>query len=173
MKLRSKIQNPARRPAMRVATLLAALGLAAVALAQSAGKQKSPSAPLDMENAQIVHLEHLWLNAQNTGNTAELDNILAADFVRPYPPDGQFVTKAEMMTYLHSHPFPRRKGPKLHFAQLRVSLYENVAIARGVLTANDAHGAVVRKTLSTDVFVRRHGRWQAVSAQENQFAPHP
>ena len=165
--------NFVRRPAKRSAALLAALALAAAAFAQSPGKRQTPAAPLDMENAQIVHLEHLWLNAQNTGNAAELDKILAADFVRPYPRDGQFVTKAEMMTYLHSHPFPRHKGPIPHFAQMRVSLYGNVAIARGVLTASDTHGTVVRKTLFTDVFVRRHNRWQAVSAQENQVVLHP
>ena len=51
-------------------------------------------------------------------------------------------------------------------------IYGDVAIARGILTAADAHGTVVRKTLFTDVFVRREGRWQAVSAQENE-APHP
>jgi hypothetical protein len=165
-------QYPARQPAKRFSALLAGLALAAAAFAQSPGKQQPPSAPLDMENAQVVHLEHLWLDAQNTGNVAELDRILAADFVRPYPPDGQFITKAEMMTYLHSHPFPHQKGPHPHFAQLRVRIYGNVAIARGILTTQDANGALLSKTLFTDVFLRRQGRWQAVSAQENQVPQH-
>lgn len=173
MKSRNSSQTPARRPAKRFAALLAALALGAAAFAQSPGKQQAPAAPLDMENAQVVHLEHLWLDAQNTGNVAELDKILAADFVRPYPPDGQFVTKAEMMTYLHSHPFPQQKGPKPNFTQLHVRIYGNVAIARGILTAHDANGKLLRKTLFTDVFVRRHGLWQAVSAQENHIPVRP
>jgi hypothetical protein len=166
------LQIPDRRAAKRVTALLAAFVFAAAAFAQSPKTPQKPTAPLDMENAQIVQLEHRWLNAQNTGNAAELDKILASDFLRPYPADGQFVTKAEMMSYLRTHPFPHQSGPQQHFAQLRVSLYGNVAIARGILTATDATGAVVTKTLFTDVFVRRQGRWQAVSAQENHL-PHP
>ena len=159
------LQIPDRQAGKRVTALLAAFAFAATAFAQAPRTPQNPAAPLDMENAQIVQLEHRWLNAQSTGNAAELDKILASDFVRPYPSDGQFITKAEMMAYLRTHPFPHQSGPKQHFAQLRVSLFGNVAIARGLLTATDAHGAVVTKTLFTDVFVRGQGRWQAVSAQ--------
>lgn len=173
MKHQTNSHEPVRRCAKRFASLLVALTLSAAAFAQTSQKPQPSSAPLDMENAQVVHLEHLWLDAQNSGNVAELDKILAPDFVRPYPPDGAFVTKAEMMTYLHSHPFPNQKGPKPHFAQLRVSIYGNVAIARGILTAHDANGKLLRKTLFTDVFVRGEGGWQAVSAQENQLPVRP
>lgn len=156
-----------RRAGNRLAALLAALAFAALAYGQAARTPPKPSAPLDFENAQIVRLEHRWLNAQDTGNVAALGKILAADFARPNPATGRFITKKQIMAYLHSHPFPHHAGPTPRFTQLRVRLYGNVAIARGVLTARDAHGALGRKTLFTDVFVRRRGRWQAVSAQEN------
>jgi len=172
MMLNSDSQKSRCLTVRRVALLLAACAIATLAFAQTGRKTQSPAAPLDLENAQVVHLEHLWLQAQNSGNVAELDKILASDFARPDPAEGEFITKAEMMTYLRTHPFPHHSGPEPHFAQLRVTLYGNVAIARGILTATDARGAVVRKTLFTDVFVRRQGRWQAVSAQENGV-PHP
>jgi ketosteroid isomerase-like protein len=165
--------HSSRKCRARLSALLAALALTATALAQPARMPQKTSAPLDVENARIVHLEHLWLQAQNSGNAAELDNILAGDFVRPSPADGQFITKTDIMKYLETHPFPRRKGPKADFAQLRVTIYGNVAIARGILTATDAHRVLVRKILFTDVFVRRQSRWQAVSAQENEVPLHP
>lgn len=167
--------DPQRSPRFSVqhfALLLVGCVLATMAFAQTGSKRQTPAEPLDLENAQVVHLEHLWLRSQRTGNVGELNKILASDFVRPDPAGGEFITKAEMMKYLRTHPFPHQGGPEPHFAQLRVTLYGDVAIARGILTANDAHGAVSRKTLFTDVFVRREGRWQAVSAQENEV-PHP
>jgi hypothetical protein len=156
-----------------LAALLVACAVTAIGYARVGRDSQTSTAPLDVENAQVVNLEHLWLQTQNTGDVAQLDKILASDFVRPDPAEGAFITKAEMMAYLHSHPFPRHGGPPPHFAQLRVTIYGNVAIARGVLAASDAQGVLVRKTLFTDVFVLRQSRWQAVSAQENDVPLHP
>ncbi|MDE3138175.1 MAG: nuclear transport factor 2 family protein, partial [Acidobacteriota bacterium] len=127
--------------------LLAACVFAALAHARAGSQSQAAAAPLDVENAQVVNLEHQWLQTQNTGNVAQLDKILASDFVRPDPAEGEFITKAEMMTYLHSHPFPHHAGPAPQFSQLRVTIYGNVAIARGILTATDAQNMVVLKTL--------------------------
>ncbi len=135
--------------------------------ARPAQKSQLPSAPLDVENAEIVQLEHRWLQDDQTGNSADLDRILASDFLRPFPPGGTFIGKKAMLLYAHTraaHP----GAAQAKFDQLRVWFYGNTAIARGVLTTKDAQGQVVRKLLFTDVFVRRQGRWQAVSAQENE-----
>jgi ketosteroid isomerase-like protein len=156
----------------RLAGLVALFAFAAAAFGQAGDKRPKATVPLDIENARIVQLEHRWLSAQISGNVAALDRILASDFVRPDPADGKFITKAQMMAYLHAHPFPAPRGPEPRFSSLRVTIYGNVAIARGILAARGTHDVVLRKTLFTDVFVRRAGRWQAVSAQENRVR-HP
>lgn len=158
-----------RQSLERLAGLVALSALlAAPASGHSGQKPPRPSAPLDIENAQIVRIEHRWLSAQISGNLAVLDRILAPDFVRPDAAGGRFITKAQMMAYLKAHPMRRSQGPAPRFSRLRVTIYGNVAIARGILTAAGAHGTPPRKTLFTDVFVRRRGRWRAVSAQENR-----
>jgi hypothetical protein len=137
------------------------------AFARPAQTTQAPGAPLDVENAEIVQLEHRWLQDDQTGNAADLNRILASDFLRPYPPGGTFIGKKAMLLYAHTRA-AHAGGPQAKFDQLRVWFYGDTAIARGVLTTKDAHGQVVRKLLFTDVFVRRQGRWQAVSAQENE-----
>ena len=50
---------------------------------------------------------------------------------------------------------------------MTVTVYGATALARGVVTTTDSRGRAIRKLLFTDVFVKRAGKWQAVSAQEN------
>jgi hypothetical protein len=124
----------------RLAWLLAGCAIAALAFAQTGSKAQTPAEPLDLENAQVVHLEHVWLQAQQTGNVAELNRVLASDFVRPDPAGAEFITRGQIMSSMRTHPFPQQGGPGPHFAQLRVTIYDDVPIARGILTATDNRG---------------------------------
>jgi ketosteroid isomerase-like protein len=63
-----------------------------------------------------------------------------------------------------AHPDP--PGVDRRFDQLRVRLYGDTAIANGIVVITGAGGGE-RRSVFTDVFVRRDGRWQAVNAQEN------
>jgi hypothetical protein len=69
---------------------------------------------------------------------------------------------------------PRPNPGHKHFEDLRVRTYWDCGIVDGIVafTAPDGH---TEKTIFSDVFVRRNGRWEAVNAQELAFRPrtHP
>jgi hypothetical protein len=46
-------------------------------------------------------------------------------------------------------------------------VYGETAIANGIVEASDVPDDKPKRTVFTDVFVYRAGRWQAVNAQEN------
>ena len=92
------------------------------------------------------------------------ERILASDFVHPLP-TGDFVTKAQHIAFSSAHPPPANL--KQHFDQLRVRVYGDVGIVNGVVVTTDEKDHEVDRTVFTDVFGWRDGRWQAVNAQEN------
>ena len=129
--------------------------------------QSSMSAAVDRQALQ--NLEEKWLQSED--NPDALQNILGDDFVHAL--SFGFISKEEQLQYL------RRKKPRPNldqksFEDLRVRIYENCGIVNGIvmLTAPDGHK---ERTIFSDVFVRRNGRWEAVNAQELAFQPgtHP
>jgi ketosteroid isomerase-like protein len=136
--------------------VLATLLLAGFALATGSDKEK-----------QVRDLEQRWLAAED--DPAQLEQILADDFlhVGPYG----VITKAEQFDFMRKHPRPPRDPAQRHFAELRVRVYGDVAIATGVVSATEAGKEM--KTAFTDVFAYRHGRWQAVNAQESPLSSAP
>ncbi|HEX5387702.1 MAG TPA: nuclear transport factor 2 family protein [Gemmatimonadales bacterium] len=123
-----------------------------------AAAQQAPDTTRD--RAELVALEHTWLHAQDA---ATLDRILAPDFVHPVA-SGGFLTKAQHIAWVVGHPRPA--STRVGFESLTVRLYGDAAVANGAVMARPVAGRPVR-TVFTDVFVRRGGRWQAVNAQEN------
>jgi hypothetical protein len=53
-----------------------------------------------------------------------------------------------------------------HLQDIEVQLHGAMAIARGLNEIKERDGRVVMRIRFTDVFVYRHGSWQAVAAQE-------
>ena len=107
----------------------------------------------------LVKLEDEWLHARDA---AALDRVVAADFIHVVP-SGDFLTKAQHIAWFQSH--PTGGNPKSHLENMNVRLYGGVAIVNGTVAAPD------HRSVFTDVFVLRDGRWQAVSAQENATRP--
>ena len=140
-----------RRMAATVGACLLALGAS-----RAAGQQRSTSP----DSAAIVELEHTWLSH---GDSATLERILAPDFLHPVA-SGQIIDRAEHIAWVASHPAP----PTAHarFERLDVRLFGDIAIATGIVAARRVGATAPRRTVFTDVFARRHGRWEAVSAQE-------
>ena len=114
------------------------------------------------DRAALIALENEWL--ANEHNAAVLERILASDFVHPLP-TGDFVTKAQHIAFSSAHPPPANR--KQHFDQMRVRVYGDAGIVNGVVVTTDEEGHEADRTVFTDVFVWRDGRWQAVNAQEN------
>jgi len=148
---------------MRTKSLKAAIGMAISlgALATAFGQDQAHPAKKATPEAEqaVIQLEHRWLANEN--NPAVLESILADDFVHVLP-EGM-ISKREHIDYVKTHP---DAFPGTHkFERLDVRVYGNVAIANGIVLAVPPGGAPHR-TLFTDVFALRQGRWQAVNAQE-------
>jgi hypothetical protein len=113
----------------------------------------------------LIDLEEHWLEVED--DPASLEAVLAYDFVHVLP--NGFTSKAEQLAWMRSHP---RKGPSIkRFEDLKVRIYGDAGIANGVVVATMPDGKL-RKTIFTDVFVYRNGKWQAVNAQEAPFEEH-
>ncbi len=110
----------------------------------------------------LVALETEWAVAHDA---ATLDRILAPDFIHPVSA-GVFLTKAEHIDWVTKHlPSADRK---LRFDRLDVRLYGDVGIVTGMVVASDGGGKELDRSVFTDVFAYREGRWEAVNAQENR-----
>lgn len=147
----------AMRAALACVAIVCAAGAAGPLAAQDAGGHA--------DSAAVVALEHQWLSADDS---TALEQILAPDFLHPVS-TGDIIDKAEHIGFVARHPRPASVHP--HFERLDVRVYGATAIATGIVDAvQDGHPGV-RRTMFTDVFVKRGGRWQAVSAQETDVVP--
>ena len=143
------------------------IGAAAVIMTMIA----SPGSPLGRDRQRdaesLATVEQSWLAAEYDRST--LERVLGDDFLHPVG-TGVFLTKAQHIDFAVGHPPP--PGRKERFDQLRSRIYGDVGIVTGIVVSIGAEGREDR-TIFTDVFVRRHGQWQAVNAQENAVQPLP
>ncbi len=116
----------------------------------------------DRDRDALVALENEWL--KNEHNAAELEHILASDFLHPVI-TGDVLTKAQHIQFSAKHLPP--SDFTNHFEGLQVRVYGDVGIVNGLVVTTNKDGNTVDKTVFTDVFVYRDGRWQAINAQEN------
>ena len=141
---------------------------ASLAVAQEAttqGKTASDTASLQQ---MFTRMENEWAKADNTKDTKVLDRILADDWT--YLGATGIQTKAQHLADLKSG------GGGLEFetlADIKVRVFGDTAVVSGSAEQrssnkqNDTSGHYVW----TDVFVKRHGRWQAVNSQDT-LVPH-
>ena len=113
----------------------------------------------DKSKQELLGLENHWLQVENDANA--LESILAPDFLHVVP--AGIITKDQQLSFMRRHPAPE-ETPEKHFEDMHVRVYGTVGIVNGIVAATAAGGS--RKTLFTDVFAYRDGKWQAVSAQE-------
>ncbi len=114
------------------------------------------------DSSGAASVEQEWLSHEH--EPAPLEHILAPDFLHALG-SGQFITKAQHIGYVAQH--PANPGFRAHFERLDVRIVNGVAVATGIVAARDSAAATTdRRTVFTDVFACRDGRWQAVSAQE-------
>lgn len=121
---------------------------------------ESPTSNRDRD--ALIALENVWL--KNEHNAAELEHILAADFLHPVV-TGDVLNKAQHIKFSSSHVSP--PDVTRHFEGLKVRVYGDVGIVNGLVVTTSKDGSKAGKTVFTDVFVYREGRWQAINAQEN------
>jgi hypothetical protein len=108
---------------------------------------------------ELLALENRWLQVED--DPVALQDILAPDFLHVVP--GEIITKEQHLQFLRKRPASDRH-PNKRFEDLHVRVYGDAGIVNGAVIQTTDHGE--RKTLFTDVFAYRDGKWQAVSAQE-------
>jgi hypothetical protein len=116
----------------------------------------------ELDQQALIALENQWL--ENEHDPAALERILAPDFVHAVV-SGYFLTKAEHISWSTKHPPP--PNLKSRFEKLEVRMYGDVGIASGIVVTSDSEKDIDR-TVFTDVFAYRNGRWQAIHAQETK-----
>src|SRR5215469_13232568 len=121
-------------------------------------QQASRPGPEEKSKQELLDLENHWLQVED--DPAALESILAPDFLHVVP--AGIITKDEQLSFMRRH--PRREQGAKHFENLHVRVYGNIGIVNGAVVAAAKEGS--QKTLFTDVFAYRDGKWQAVNAQE-------
>ena len=104
-------------------------------------------------------MENRWLQTED--DPVALEGILAPDFLHVVP--GAIITKEQDLQFQREHPVGGQR-PQKRFEDLHVRIYGDAGIVNGAVIEKTDHGE--RKTLFTDVFAYRDGKWRAVSAQE-------
>jgi hypothetical protein len=132
----------------------ALLPLALLSCQQSRGPKSA-----EEYKQELLALENRWLQVEN--DPVALEGILAPDFLHVVP--GEIITKEQHLQFLREHPASSQRSEK-RFEDLHVRVYGEAGIVNGAVIETTDHGE--RKTLFTDVFAYRDGKWQAVSAQE-------
>lgn len=115
----------------------------------------------ERDQQAIRKQEQEWLDGEE--DRATLERILAEDFTHPVAV-GLFLSKQEHIDWSVRHPRP--KDRKARFETLNVRLFGDTAIATGIVENTDSSGGDKRRSIFTDVFAFRDGRWRAVNAQE-------
>jgi hypothetical protein len=154
-------------PMKRLATtsLYIALASIAIALSSSSALAQARAKPRNVENDRraLMALEDEWLAKLRDSTT--LERILAPDFQHVIE-SGAFLTKAQHIAWCVAHPLPATH--KAHFEKLQVRFVGDIGIASGIVSSSEG-SARASRSVFTDVFAFRSGRWQAVHAQETRM----
>jgi peptidylprolyl isomerase len=129
---------------------------------------KSANTNIAAVEAQLKKLEREWFDAVTKNDGAALNRIFAEDFIA-VGSDGNFIDKAGMVKMMTSG---RIKLDEIRTDEFKLRLYGNTAIVTGRATfvrdqrplGQDGH---------TEIWVKRNGRWQAVSWMSVPFAKQP
>src|SRR6516162_2301362 len=132
--------------------ILAAATAVLCALPAAADEKRTSNRDRDA----LIALENDWL--KNEHNAAELEHILAFDFLHPVV-TSDVLNKAQHIKFSSTH-LPAPDVTK-HFEALQVRFYGDVGVVNGLVVTTNKDGNTAGKTVFTDVFVYRDGRWQA------------
>jgi uncharacterized protein (TIGR02246 family) len=148
---------------MKPLVVIGALLLVArsLVLPQAIGQKKDEKGA---DEKAIRKLEENWGKAVENNDAKELDRIVAADFTFTLP-DGRVLTRKQ---YVSREEIPAdEKVEKADNQTDQVRVIGDVAVVNGhsTLTGKKGGEAFEYRFRWTDVFVKRDGRWQAVSAQ--------
>jgi ketosteroid isomerase-like protein len=138
-----------------------AIALALGQMADKQEKEKTKSGKAGTEQA-LMQMERDWTEAALKKDAATLDKILADDWVGQGPTG--VATKAQTLAELKAGDY---KLESQTLGDMKVRVFGDTAVVAG---SDDEKSSYKGKDTSghytwTDVFVKRHGRWQAAASQ--------
>jgi ketosteroid isomerase-like protein len=138
-----------------------------VMMAVTALVSRSQSGKSTIEET-LIQMEGEWSQADSQKDAAALDRILAEDWMG-IDFEGTLLSKKQAIEGIQSD---SGSLTSTVLADMKVRVYGDTAIVTGTDTeTGEYHGKDSSgKYRWTDVFVRRDGRWQAVSSQSTKLA---
>lgn len=115
------------------------------------------------DQAELVRIEQVWLQAAEQHDVAALGCILADEFEEA-DSTGSLIDRAAMLA---SAAKPSDNHTEL--SDLHAHVYGDFAYVRGLGVTKREGGETPAKNRFTDIFVYRHGRWQCVAGHESRF----
>ena len=143
---------------LRVSVIILASLIQKPLLAQPTGEAQSDS-------ATVAELVRDWAVALKTNDVKMLERIMADDYVVTNV-DGSVNSKEQEIAPFRSSDI---KFDTVSLQDVRITLFGTTAIVRGSgkFTGKSKWGAFSSKERFTDVFLKRNGRWQAVSSHSS------
>ena len=114
------------------------------------------------EEKALIQIEQDWAKAMAKSDIAAVESFLAKEWT--YNADGQVMSRSQSLAELKSGAF---KFESVEMKDISPHVFGDVAVVtmtaamKGKYKGTDISGP----TRSTDFFVKREGRWQAVSTQ--------
>ncbi len=114
------------------------------------------------EEKALIQVEQDWANALLKTDTSAFDRFLAKEWT--LNSDGQIMSKAQANAEIKSGAY---KIESMELSDLSPHVFGDVAMVTSTANMKGKYkgGDIPGPTHSTDFFVKRDGRWQAVSTQ--------
>jgi ketosteroid isomerase-like protein len=135
------------------------------------GLIQAPSLKGDDVVQQLTKLKHQWAEAEDNRDTGFLERLLADDF-EAGTAKGDVINKEQLIQRIKS---PGRRIDEHHSDDIRVRVYGNVAVMTDHTTISgvDNGSRFGGEFRFVRIFVKQHGRWQAVLAQATPMKSDP
>jgi ketosteroid isomerase-like protein len=141
---------------------------AGVTFAQAKGKGDGKmKAEREAEMDELKQIEKDWVDAQKAKDADKLGDILD-DRWMGIGTDGKSTTKAEAVSHMK---MPGYTMDSIDLGLMKVRIFGNMAVVTGSDTekSSEAGKDTSGKYVWTDVFVKRDGKWKAVSSQDTKI----
>ena len=151
-----------------ISTLAKRILIAAILFTEGCVRAPKRETDFGAVRAEILAIEDQWATAIERQDGAALERIAAEDF-RFMEEDGRLVDRAEYIAARSHNPDNVESAVQ---DEIEVRQYGDAAIATGrsIIHGTRAGVPFVYRFRWTDVYVRREGRWQAVSGQLTAFS---
>lgn len=114
------------------------------------------------DTAAVLHQESRWLSAIVAGNATTVAAMLSPNFTH-ITARGELLHRAQELAALKKESFTMNPSDQT------VDFAGEAAVIHGLNTLMQS-GKTLARERYTDVYVKRNGRWMALSAQETQIA---